>query len=67
MISIQLSNAGIVLLPWTILDNYSDDCTFSELYTGIKDGNFVEEWSFPPKCENYSASASIGKKKNEIF
>ena len=67
MISIQLSNARNVLLPWTILSNFCDDCTFSELYTCLKDGIFVEEWGFPLKFENFSASASIGRKKNNIF
>ena len=60
VVSISIRHAATVILPWTIIDGYSEGCTFLQLYEGVKSDNFdLGSWSFPEKLQNAKVSVAI--------
>ena len=51
-ISCQIAHSSKVLMPWSIIFNFSTSCTFIELYNSIKNGQSAPDvWTFPEKYD----------------
>lgn len=65
--SISIRQGAVFILPWTIIEGYSEGCTFLDLYEGVKAMKFdLGSWTFPEKLKNAAVSVSVGKNKNEL-
>nr|XP_022306505.1 uncharacterized protein LOC111112916 isoform X2 [Crassostrea virginica] len=66
VVSISIRHGSTVILPWTIIEGYSDGCTFLDLFEGVKSNRFdLGSWIFPEKLQNTKVCVSIGKTKTE--
>ena len=66
VVSVNIRHGATVILPWTIIEGYSEGCTFLDLFEGIKSDKFdLGSWSFPEKLRNADVSVAVGKTKNE--
>lgn len=66
VVSVCIRQGSTVILPWTIIEGYSEGCTFLQLYEGVKSDNFdLGSWTFPEKLRNAKVSVAIGKNKTE--
>ena len=65
-ISIYIYKYSTVILPRTIIEAYSDGCTFLDLFEAVKSNKFdLGSWTFPEKLQNTKVCVSIGKTKAE--
>ena len=75
IVSVQIRHKCLPLLPWNIIQGFSEACTLLELITAIKNGTLGPvDWTFPEKlttCDETSQvvnfSATIGRNKIKSF
>ena len=68
LISCQIAHSSKVLMPWSIIFDFSTSCTFTELYNSIKNGQSAPDgWTFPEKYDKCSVSATIFRSKVENY
>ena len=66
VVSISIRQGSTVILPWTIIEGYSDSCTFLHLFEGVKSNKFdLGSWTFLEKLQNTKVCVSIGKTRTE--
>ena len=66
LISCQIAHSSKVLMPWSIIFDFSTSCTFTELYNSIKNGQSAPDGcTFPEKYDKCSVSTTIGRSKVE--
>jgi hypothetical protein len=60
LISCQIAHSSKVLMPWSIIFDFSTSCTFTELYNSIKNGQSAPDgWTFPEKYNKCAVSAVV--------
>ena len=66
LISCQIAHSSKVLMPWSIIFDFSTSCTYTELYNYINNGQSAPDgWTFLEKYDKCSVSATIGRSKVE--
>jgi hypothetical protein len=68
IVSVHIRHKCLPLLPWNIIQGFSEACTLLELITAIKNGTLGPvDWTFPEKLTTCDVSATIGRNKIESF
>lgn len=66
-VSICIRHGTLLILPWTIIESFSDGCFLLNLYEGVKSIKFDwESWTSPEKLLGAFVSLSVGKHKNSL-
>ena len=68
LLSAQIVNGSSVILPWSIIGGYSENCSAVEFYEDLIRGRLdLTFFTFPEKLLNSSYSIEVGRSKTDSF